>query len=89
MTTWSEFEVAEFQLLADGSIPLKEESDVAKLTFPATIEVKNMRKGFSDFKEAEAYSYAGIADQVFDEKQFPPSFDIQMDDELFQHAKKH
>ena len=88
MTTWSEFEVAEFQLLADGAILLKEESDVAKLTFPATIEVKNMRKGFSDFKEAEAYKYAGITSQVCDEDQFPPSFDIQMDDEMFQHAKK-
>jgi len=88
MTAWSEFEVAEFRLTADGAFLLKDESDLAKLAFPATIEVKNMRKGFSDFKEAEAYSYAGVADQVFDEKQFPPSFDIQMDDELFQHAKK-
>ena len=60
---------------------------MAKLTFPATIVVENMRKGFSDFKEGEAYRYAGVTTQVIDAGKFPTRVDIQVEDELFQHAK--
>ena len=60
---------------------------MAKLTFPATIVVENMRKGFSDFKEIDAYRYAGVTTQVIDACAFPTRVDIQVEDVLFQHAK--
>lgn len=88
ITTWSDFEVAEFRLKFDGAILLEEESDIAKLTFPATIVVENMSKGFSDFKEGEAYRYAGVTNQVINADEFPTRVDIKVDNELFLHAKK-
>lgn len=86
ITTWSEFEVAEFRLKLDGAILLEEESDMAKLTFPATIVVENMRKGFSDFKEGEAYVYAGVAAPVTNESQFPTPKVIDTNGKWFKHA---
>eukprot|EP00934_Nitzschia_sp_Nitz4_P009300 Nitzschia sp. Nitz4//scaffold89_size161592//90545//90874//NITZ4_002384-RA/size161592-processed-gene-0.49-mRNA-1//-1//CDS//3329559634//9290//frame0 len=46
-----------------------------------------MRKCFSDFKEGEAYRYAGVTNQVIDAGEFPTPVDIKAEDEPFQHAK--
>lgn len=83
---WKEFEVADFKMLVEA-VTLSSDR-ISQLEFPATVTVESLRKGFSDFKEAEAYTYAGVTSTTTDSNKFPLPASIEADGEWFQHALK-
>eukprot|EP00978_Attheya_sp_CCMP212_P005317 scaffold11872_cov53-Attheya_sp.AAC.1 len=83
--TWKVFKVADFQLVVEDVVGLSNNS-ISQLKFPVTVIVENLRKGFSDFNDEEAYSYAGVNSTVADKSQFPPPVDVDPNDKWFLHV---
>ena len=76
---WKEFEAADFKMLVEA-VTLSSDR-ISQLEFPATVTVESLRKGFSDFKEAEAYTYAGVTSTTTDSNKFPLPASIEADGE--------
>ena len=81
---WKEFEVADFKMLVEA-VTLSSDS-ISQLEFPVTVTVESLRKGFSDFKAAEAYSYASVNQATTDASKFPQPAAIDANGKWFQHA---
>ena len=84
---WREFEVAGFKLTANA-VALSGDTVYSELKFPLQVTVVNLSKGFSTFKEDEAYAYARVNSATTDANEFPQPVDILVDSEWFQHALK-
>jgi len=81
---WKEFEVADFKMLVEAAT-LSSDS-ISRLEFPVTVTIESLRKGFSDFKVAEAYSYARVNSATADASKFPAPAAVDANDKWFQHA---
>jgi len=79
-----EFEVADFKMLVEAVTLLSD--CISQLIFPVTLTVESLRKGFSDFKATEAYSYASVNSATTDAGKFPKPADIDANGKWFQHA---
>ena len=84
---WREFEVAGFKLTANA-VPLSSDTIYSELKFPLQVTVVNLSKGFSTFKDDEAYAYARVNSATTDADKFPRPVEIVTEDEWFQHALK-
>lgn len=83
---WKEFEVAAFEFSVNAVTLSKENEFHLLRKFPLQVAVENLSKGFSKFREKDAYAYARVSSAITDTKKFPQTVQVDKAGKWFQHA---